>query len=178
MNGVASAAARRWKDQDFIEIPDFLLEYPEIFSVVVDLQGLPQVQCSASRPPPSARCDPPADEEVGLASVGEYDYFPPIEFETRLPVPPPWTLRFGRAFLKDAKQLDNNLKGRAMAALIELCQMPWPFLPRGDTLKQLHGDLQGFWRYRLGDWRLIVHPQAKDCRLDAVALAPRGSAYD
>jgi mRNA-degrading endonuclease RelE of RelBE toxin-antitoxin system len=92
--------------------------------------------------------------------------------------PPPWTVGFSKQFRKDLAELDRKLQGRVLEALIDLAFAEFPFAPHGDTFKRLSGDLEGCWRYRFGDHRLVIRPEVGQSRLDALTLAARGSVYD
>ena len=92
--------------------------------------------------------------------------------------PPPWAIGFSRQFKKDTEALDRKLMGRVLEVLEEVSDLQLPFEVRGDTFKPLSGALGGCWRYRLGDWRLVLRPVISLARIDALTLAARGSVYD
>lgn len=92
--------------------------------------------------------------------------------------PPPWRLAFTNQFCKDVTQLDRKLQGHILEALRKLSELAWPFKPQGDTFKPLSGGLKGQWRYRIGDYRLVVKPIVEESELDLVTFAARGSVYD
>jgi hypothetical protein len=50
--------------------------------------------------------------------------------------------------------IDRKLQGRILEALVEITKNPTEV--RGDTVKPLTGDLKGFWRYRVGDYRIAI----------------------
>ena len=50
--------------------------------------------------------------------------------------------------------------------------------PRGNTIKRLTRDMSGYWRYRLGDFRLVYRPDNDRPTVYCYRLAPRGGAYD
>lgn len=115
----------------------------------------------------SVRLD--ADEEWGMADRAIEP--PPSK-------PPPWRIAFTKRFDKDIAQLDRKLQGQILETLRKLSSFAWPFQTQGDTFKPLGGDLKGMWRYRLGDFRLVVKPVLMDSELDLVTFAARGSVYD
>ncbi|HET6604134.1 MAG TPA: type II toxin-antitoxin system RelE/ParE family toxin [Xanthomonadaceae bacterium] len=92
--------------------------------------------------------------------------------------PPPWLIGFAESFLKETRRSDRKLLGRVLEALEELSAMAPPLAPKGDTFKRLTGDLDGFWRYRIGDHRIIVRPDHAESTMIAVSFGPRGSIYD
>lgn len=91
--------------------------------------------------------------------------------------PPPWAVGFSKQFKNDTTALDRKIMGRILEVLEELSEYSPPFKPQGDTFKPLSGDLKGCWRYRVGDYRLLVKPNAEIARIDALAFAARGSVY-
>lgn len=92
--------------------------------------------------------------------------------------PPPWAIGLSRGFKKDVAALDRKFLGRVFLALADMSEMDVPFDIKGDTFKPLTGELRGCWRYRLGDWRLVLKPDIDEGRIDVLLLAPRGSVYD
>jgi mRNA-degrading endonuclease RelE of RelBE toxin-antitoxin system len=101
-----------------------------------------------------------------------YDYEPKPPPPKR---PPPWYIGMSSNFSKDISKIDRKLQGRILEALNELTQNPISL--RGDTVKPLTGELQGCWRYRLGDYRLIYSPDRSTGDITLLAFASRGSAY-
>jgi len=102
------------------------------------------------------------------------------EFGGRKPAPPPkrpppWYIGMSSAFSKDISKIDRKLQGRILEAITEITQEP--MILRGDTVKPLTGELQGCWRYRLGDYRLIYSPDKATGDITLVAFASRGSVY-
>ncbi len=69
-----------------------------------------------------------------------------------------------------------SLFERVANAIVEICEDP--MTPRGNTIKRLTGDMQGYWRYRLGDFRLVYRPDVDRLTVYCYRLAPRGGAYD
>lgn len=70
------------------------------------------------------------------------------------PVPGPWQFTMTNVFVRDARK---DFK-RVLSALMDICQAPLSC--RGDTVKRLTGHGGRFWRYRLGDYRVIYEPDA------------------
>lgn len=94
------------------------------------------------------------------------------------PEPPPWRIAFTKRFCKDTAQIDRKLQGQIFETIQKLSGYSWPLKPVGDTFKPLVGELKGMWRYRIGDFRLVVKPVVANSELDLVAFAARGSVYD
>lgn len=86
-----------------------------------------------------------------------------------------WSIGMSSTFRKSIAHLDKNLQGRALEALAVLCDAP--LTPRSDTVRRLEGDLIGFWRYRIGDYRLIYHPIVARKTIILVEFTSRGEAY-
>ena len=61
-------------------------------------------------------------------------------------------------------------------AIVEICTDP--VIPRGNTIKRLTGEMSGYWRYRLGDFRLVYRPDKDRLIVYCCRLAPRGGVYD
>ena len=61
-------------------------------------------------------------------------------------------------------------------AIVEICTDP--VSPRGNTIKRLTGEMSGYWRYRLGDFRLVYRPDKDRLIVYCYRLAPRGGVYD
>jgi mRNA-degrading endonuclease RelE of RelBE toxin-antitoxin system len=89
--------------------------------------------------------------------------------------PPPWYVGMSSSFSKDISKIDRKLQGRILEALNEIIQNP--VLLRGDTIKPLSGELDGCWRYRIGDFRLIYSPDKSTGDITLLAFESRGSAY-
>ena len=80
------------------------------------------------------------------------------------------------AFMDSIQSVDGKLRGRVLECLRQLSRDPMEV--KGDTVKRLGGDLKGWWRYRLGDYRLIYAPDRDRRTVLLVDLVPRSEAYD
>jgi mRNA interferase RelE/StbE len=49
---------------------------------------------------------------------------------------------------------------------------------RGNNAKRLSGDWAGYWRYRVGDWRVIYRIDDDQSRVWVAVIAHRSEAYD
>lgn len=63
-----------------------------------------------------------------------------------------WNIEVGAKAAKDLKKLGDNAAKRIAKAMREVAALDDPRV-RGEALT---GNLSGFWRYRVGDWRVIV----------------------
>jgi mRNA-degrading endonuclease RelE of RelBE toxin-antitoxin system len=72
--------------------------------------------------------------------------------------------------------LDRKLQGRILEAMADLAVAP--VTNRGDTVKPLDGEMAGFWRYRIGDFRLVYFPDETTHTITLFDFASRGNVYD
>ena len=77
--------------------------------------------------------------------------------------------------MNSIKKVDKNLQGRILQAITTITMSPNTIM--GDTIKPLTADLEGYWRYRIGDYRLIYKPVEKWNEILLISFAARGSAY-
>lgn len=82
-------------------------------------------------------------------------------------------LRTSPQFDKAARRLDRAVLRRVKAYLEAVCQLDDP-RQRG---KGLTGDLAGYWRYRIGDWRVIAQIRDEELIVIAVGLGHRSTIY-
>jgi mRNA-degrading endonuclease RelE of RelBE toxin-antitoxin system len=87
-----------------------------------------------------------------------------------------WHFGFGNSFRKAVDSIDRKLQGRILQALADIAESP--VTNRGDTIKPLSGHMNGFWRYRIGDFRLVYYPDEATHTVTLCDFASRGSAYD
>jgi mRNA-degrading endonuclease RelE of RelBE toxin-antitoxin system len=90
--------------------------------------------------------------------------------------PPPWYIAFTKAFLKSIEGLDSNLKGRILNAITKITDAPTHRV--GDTVKPLTRELDGFWRYRIGDYRLLYFPDLDTGSITIQEFSARCDIYD
>ncbi len=79
-------------------------------------------------------------------------------------------------FRKDIQGVDRKLQGRVLEAISHILVRPTDI--QGDTVKPLRASMKGYWRYRLGDFRLIYLPEIERARVTLVSFGCRGDAYD
>ena len=80
-----------------------------------------------------------------------------------------WGLETSPQFEKAARKLDRQVLRRVKAYLDEVCDLDDP-RSRG---KGLTGDLAGYWRYRIGDYRVLVEIRDHDLVIIAITLGHR-----
>ena len=87
----------------------------------------------------------------------------------------PWRVKLSTRAEKYYKKLDKKMRARAKQALEELSAFENPI--EHQDVKPLTGELKGFYRLRIGGFR-IVFALLFDSRIIAVVnFAPRGDAY-
>jgi mRNA interferase RelE/StbE len=75
-----------------------------------------------------------------------------------------WSLETTTSFDRELRKLDRVIQKRVLAYLVDVVALPEPRL-RGKALVGNHSEQ---WRYRVGDYRVIV--MIEDARLVVVAL--------
>jgi len=86
-----------------------------------------------------------------------------------------WRIKFSTVAEKKYKKLDKNTKTRIKKALEELGVLENPIFHR--QVKSLTGKLKGFYRLRVGDYRIIFSIIQEEKIIAVVNIAPRGKAY-
>ena len=84
-----------------------------------------------------------------------------------------WGLETSPQFDKAARKLDRQVLRRVKAYLDEVCELDDP-RSRG---KGLTGDLASYWRYRIGDYRVLVEVRDDDLVIIAITLGHRSGIY-
>lgn len=85
-----------------------------------------------------------------------------------------WQVETTSGFDKVIARLDKPLQRRIVASLESLESIDDP-RSRG---KGLTGQLVGYWRYRIGDYRVIADIQDHRLVIIAITIAHRSEAYD
>jgi mRNA interferase RelE/StbE len=108
---------------------------------------------------------------------GQQDAIPEILPPTEQTQPAEdWRFGFANSFRKAVDSIDRKLQGRILQALADIAVSP--VTNRGDTIKPLSGDMNGYWRYRIGDFRLVYYPDEATHTVTLCDFASRGSVYD
>ncbi|WP_382306651.1 type II toxin-antitoxin system RelE/ParE family toxin [Herbiconiux sp. UC225_62] len=84
-----------------------------------------------------------------------------------------WTVETSHEFDKTLRKLDRVVARRVIAFLDELAALDDP-RSRG---KQLTGDLSEFWRYRIGDYRVLARIDDESIVIVGVRLGHRSRIY-
>jgi len=85
----------------------------------------------------------------------------------------PWHLRTSPQFDKAARHVDHTVLRRIRAYLEDVCELDDP-RQRG---KALTANLTGYWRYRVGDWRVVVKIRDEELVIVAIGLGHRSEIY-
>lgn len=84
-----------------------------------------------------------------------------------------WRLETSPQFDKVARKLDKRVLRRLKDHLDGVCELEDPRTRR----KGLTGELSGYWRYRVGDYRVIVEIRDDTLVIVAVAMGHRSGVY-
>ena len=75
---------------------------------------------------------------------------------------------------KQLKRFDNSIRRRILDYMDEIAQLKNPE-SRG---KMLVGKLHGFWRYRVGDYRILCRINDKALVITVIKLGHRSAVYN
>ena len=81
-----------------------------------------------------------------------------------------WLTRDAQKFYQDA---DDPLVRRLNRCFDQLQHNPYEHL----NIKRLKGRLAGYWRYRLGNWRVVYRVDEEEHVITVVLIAHRSKAY-
>jgi mRNA interferase RelE/StbE len=85
-----------------------------------------------------------------------------------------WTLRFTETALKQLGKLDKQVADQITQVLQE--RVAKSANPRAFG-KALTGELKGYWRYRIGDYRVICELKDRELVILALAVGHRRDIY-
>lgn len=86
-----------------------------------------------------------------------------------------WTIKVSSNAEKHYKKLDRRLKKRIKENLREMSGYENPL--EYSQVKPLTGELRGFYRLRIGDYRIIFSLLHEEKIIAVVNITPRGDAY-
>jgi len=84
-----------------------------------------------------------------------------------------WHLRTSPQFHKAARRVDRTVLRRIRAYLEDVCELDDP-RQRG---KALTANLTGYWRYRIGAWRVVAEIRDEELVIVAIGLGHRYEIY-
>jgi mRNA interferase RelE/StbE len=85
-----------------------------------------------------------------------------------------WLLRTSADFDRSVRKLDRPVAVRIKEYLAQICDLEDP-RSRG---KALTGNLSGYWRYRVGSYRILMTVHDDEFVLIALDVAHRADVYD
>jgi mRNA-degrading endonuclease RelE of RelBE toxin-antitoxin system len=153
-----------------------LVSYARLESI--DFQSVfapppPAKQASGSRLPMICAAPAPPAHEVRY-SLARRRPTSAVDSEPQS-VPTKWLTGWSKKFVDSVSQTDRKRQGRIFEAIMQVADDP--VTPQGDTVKPLTEGKKGYWRLRVGDFRLIYFPDVATRCITFVACEPRGSAY-
>ena len=86
-----------------------------------------------------------------------------------------WKIRVSSNAERYYRKLDRKLRKRINNALIKLSQYDKPI--EHPQVKPLTGDLRGFYRFRVGDYRIVFGLLEESGIIAVVNIFPRGDDY-
>lgn len=86
-----------------------------------------------------------------------------------------WSVELSRDSLKYLKKLSRNKAQRILGSLERLESVENPTFHK--DVKPLTGKLKGYYRLRVGDYRLILEMDRDKKRIGVLVIVPRGDAY-
>ena len=86
-----------------------------------------------------------------------------------------WKVELSKDSLKYLKKLDRKTSQRLLASLDALEASEHPLSHK--DVRPLVGKLRGFYRLRVGEFRLIFELDGADRRIGVLLIIPRGNAY-
>ena len=85
-----------------------------------------------------------------------------------------WTVNYTETALHQLNRLDPQISRRIIAFMNERVAPSDNPRDRGHAL---HGALSGYWRYRVGDWRIVCDIQDEGLTVLVVSVGGRGQVY-
>ncbi|MHA1974867.1 MAG: type II toxin-antitoxin system RelE family toxin [Candidatus Hodarchaeales archaeon] len=86
-----------------------------------------------------------------------------------------WLISFSSGFRKNISSMDKKRQGRILEVISKLSKNPMK--KKGNSQIPLSGDLEGKWRVRIGDYRLIYYPEPTQKIVYMLAFGSRGQIY-
>jgi mRNA interferase RelE/StbE len=83
-----------------------------------------------------------------------------------------WTIKYTEAAVKQIKKLDNFISKKIHSYLIKVSKNPKKFG------KPLGGNLSGFWRFRVMDYRIICKIEDKNLMVIVLIIKHRREVYN
>jgi mRNA interferase RelE/StbE len=85
-----------------------------------------------------------------------------------------WQIEFTKKAGKQFSKLDNQTKAEISKFLDKIIEANNPFI----SGKMLVGEFSGFWRYRVGKYRIICEIQNNKLVIEVISIAKRDKIYN
>jgi mRNA interferase RelE/StbE len=89
-------------------------------------------------------------------------------------MPERWSVEYLPRALRALNRMDAAPRERVLRAMRDLAGLERP----EGRCKRLTGNMAGFWRLRVGDWRVVLLIDRGEVLIVAVDLGHRGRVYD
>ena len=86
-----------------------------------------------------------------------------------------WNVEFSKFSMKALAHLGGPLSSRILDRLEKLGEAENPL--RHKDVRALEGKLKGFYRLRVGEFRIIFELESNNRRIGILAIVPRGKGY-
>lgn len=86
-----------------------------------------------------------------------------------------WSVELSKSCLKALERLEKTVSCRILDHLEELGDAENPL--RHKDVRPLEGKLKGFYRGRVGEYRIIFELDSEERRIGVLAIVPRGKGY-
>jgi len=86
-----------------------------------------------------------------------------------------WRVELSRSSFKSLKKLPKRVSARILDHLEELGELENPI--RHKDVRPLEGKLRGFFRFRVGEHRIILEMDSPHRRIGILAIVARGKGY-
>ena len=86
-----------------------------------------------------------------------------------------WSVEFSNSALKTLQRLDKTASLRVLDRLGELANAENPLRHR--DVRSLEGKLKEYYRFRVGEYRVIFELDQRGRRIGVLAVVPRGKGY-
>jgi mRNA interferase RelE/StbE len=86
-----------------------------------------------------------------------------------------WNVELSRVALKALDRMERSVQIRIRDRIRQLAALENPL--RHKDVRDLEGKLQGYYRLRVGEYRLIFELDPANKKIGIQAVAPRGKAY-
>ena len=86
-----------------------------------------------------------------------------------------WLVEFSKPALKSLERLEKKISARILDRFEKLAECENPLQQK--DIRSLEGKLKGYYRYRVGEYRIIFELDTHQRRIGILAVVPRGKGY-